>query len=239
MNERDPHPPGDEESVRPSHQRQAREDMARAERWLRTDPRDRRWIMRGIVAALVLHAAVLFARIPGWGEPRRVEMPLEEAMQVEFLKPPPPPPPPAKEKPKPKPKAKPIPRPDPTPDEVEPIPEPEPPLPEVQTPEPPPVAAPPAPPQLTGPIRVSPGQGPGLIKRVEPEYPRVLQSARVQGSVVLDAIVRTDGSVADVKVLEATHPMFAQAAVEAIKQWRYSPPPNDVILTVKVNFTLK
>jgi TonB family protein len=109
-------------------------------------------------------------------------------------------------------------------------------LPQVETPPPPPVAEPPQP---QGPVRVSPGQGPGLIKRVEPEYPRILQSARLQGSVVLDAIIRTDGSVAEVRVLETTHPLFAQSAVEAIRQWRYSPPPTDVILTVRVNFTIK
>ena len=210
----------------------AREELALAERWLRRDPREKKWITRGVVVALALHAGVLFARMPDWGpDPRRVEPPAEQAMQVQFLKPPPPPPPKV-EKPKPKPEAKKIPRPDPTPTEPEPEPEPEPPVVEV-----PPQPAPP-PPQ-TGPVRVAPGQGPGLIKRVEPQYPPALQTARIQGEVVIDAVIYKDGTVGEIRVLQSANPMFEKAAVDAIKQWRYSQSPFDVILTVRVNFTLK
>jgi protein TonB len=211
----------------------AREELALAERWLGKDPREKKWITRGIVVALLLHAGVLFARMPGWGaDPKRVEPPQEQEMQVQFLKPPPPPPPKV-EKPKPKPQAKKIPMPDPTPTEPEPEPEPEPP-PMVESP---PVQAPPPPP--TGPVRVAPGQGPGLVKRVEPQYPPALQAARIQGEVVLDAVIHKDGSVGEIKVLQAANPMFERAAVDALKEWRYTPSPYDVILTVRVNFTLR
>jgi protein TonB len=213
-------------------QRRAREELELAERWVRQDPRERRWILRGIATALVLHAAVLFAHVPDWGAPKRIDVPKEQAMQVQFLKPPPPPPPKV-DKPKPKPVAKRIPRPDPTPTEPEPIVEPEPTPPPVEIPQPPP------PPQQTGPVRVAPGQGPGLIKRVEPVYPQALQAARIQGAVVLDAIIHKDGSVGEIKVLQSSNKMFEQAAVDAIKQWRYTPTPYDVILTVRVNFTLR
>jgi len=215
---------------RPDEER-AREELALAERWLRRDPRDRKWILRGVVVALALHAGVLFARMPDWGpDPKRVEPAQEQAMRVQFLKPPPPPAPKV-EKPKPKPEAKKIPRPDPTPTEPEPEPEPEPPVVEE------PIAQ--APPPPPGPVRVSPGQGPGLIKRVEPRYPPAMQTARIQGDVVLDAVIFKDGTVGEIRVLQAANPMFEQAAVEALKQWRYSPSPQDVILTVRVNFTLK
>ena len=214
-------------------ERRAREELAEAERWLRRDPRERVWITRGVVVALVLHAGVLFARMPNWGpDPKRVEPPAEQAMQVQFLKPQPPPPPPKVEKPKPKPEAKKIPRPDPTPTEPEPEPEPEPPVVEA-----PPMQAPP--PQPAGPVRVAPGQGPGLIKRVEPQYPPVLQSSRIQGTVVIDAVIHKDGTVGEIKVLQSANPMFEKAAVDALKQWRYTESPYDVILTVRVNFTLK
>jgi len=79
------------------------------------------------------------------------------------------------------------------------------------------------PPQPAGPVRVAPGQGPGLIKRVELYYPPAQQSARIQGAVVLDAVIRQDGTVGDIKVLESANPMFEKAAVDAIKQWRYTP----------------
>jgi protein TonB len=151
----------------------------------------------------------------------------EQAMKVQFLKPPPPPP---KVEPKREPKPKRIPRPDQTPDEPEPEVAPEP-L-EVES------QAPPAPVQ-TGPVRVAPGQGPGLIKRVEPKYPPIAQAARLQGTVVLDAVIRKDGSVGDITVLRSGNQLFDQAAIEALKQWRYTPGPYDVILTVTVHFRIQ
>ena len=212
--------------------RAAASELAEAERWVRRDPDDRRRIQRGLVAAIVLHLVVLFARLPAWGpEPKRIDAPQEQAMKVQFLKPPPPPP---KVEPKPKPQTKRIPKPDPTPQEPEP---------EV-APEPPPVEseAPPAPvtePVQTGPVRVAPGQGPGLIKRVEPKYPPIAQTARMQGTVVLDAIIHKDGSVGEIKILKSGGDLFDQTAIDALKQWRYTTSPYDVILTVTVNFKLQ
>jgi len=91
----------------------------------------------------------------------------------------------------------------------------------------------------TGPIRIGSGQGLSLLKRVEPAYPPAMQAARVEGTVVLDATIERDGSVGDVKVLKSSGPMFERAAVEAVKQWRYSPIPFEGLLTVTVNFTLR
>ena len=93
--------------------------------------------------------------------------------------------------------------------------------------------------QEMGPVRVSAGQGPGLIKKVEPQYPPIARTARLEGRVVVDAIIRKDGTVSDVKVLQSTNAMFEQACVEAVRQWRFTPGQQDVILTVSVNFTLK
>ena len=206
----------------------AASELAEAERWMRRDPEDRRRIRRGLAAAIVLHLVLLFARLPAWGPaPKRVDAVQEQAMKVQFLKPPPPPP---KVEPKREPKPKRIPRPDQTPDEPEPEVAPEP-L-EVES------QAPPAPVQ-TGPIRVAPGQGPGLIKRVEPKYPPIAQAARLQGTVVLDAVIRKDGSVGDITVLRSGNQLFDQAAIEALKQWRYTPGPYDVILTVTVHFRIQ
>jgi len=210
-----------------SQSERAQHEFEQAERWLGSDPAQRRLIVRALIAAIVLHATVLVARMPNWGpDPVRVQAPLEQAMKIQFLKPPAPPPK-APEKP-PEPEAKKIPKPDPTPDEPEPVKAPPPAPPE-----------PPAPIQATGPIRVSAGQGPGLIKKVEPRYPPLAQSARIEGTVVVDAVIRKDGTVSDVTILRSSSKMFDQACIDAVRQWRFTPGSQDVVLTVTVNFTLR
>jgi protein TonB len=211
----------------------AAKEFDQAADWLRIDPGQRRLIARALAAAVALHAAILIARMPSWGpDPLRVDAPAEQQMKVQFLKPPPPPKTPPKP---PEPEAKKIPRPDPKPDEPEPIKQPSPP------PTPPAdIAAPsPAAPQEMGPVRVSPGQGPGLIRKVEPRYPPIARAARMEGTVVVDAIIRADGTVSDVKVLKSSNPMFEPECIQAVKQWRFTPGSQDVILTVTVNFTLR
>lgn len=208
-------------------------ELDQAEGWLRRDPAQRRLVVRALGAALVLHATILVAKMPNWGpEPVRVDAPQEQSMKVQFLKPPPPPP---KAPPKPpEPAKKKIPRPDPTPDEPEPVTAPPPPPVPSTTPAPPS----PVPAQEMGPIRVSPGQGPGLIKKVEPQYPPIARSARMTGTVVVDAVIRKDGTVSDVTILKSSNKMFEQACIDAVRQWRFTPGPQDVVLTVTVNFTL-
>jgi protein TonB len=205
------------------------QEFDQAERWLGSDPAQRRLVIRSLVAALALHATVLVARMPDWGPaPVRVQALQEQAMKIQFLKPPASPPK-VPEKP-PEPETKKIPKPDPRPDEPEPVKAPPP-----APPEPPA----PAPLQQTGPIRVSAGQGPGLIKKVEPRYPPFAQSARIEGNVVVDAVIRKDGTVSDVTVLRSTSKVFDQACIDAVRQWRFTPGHQDVVLTVTVNFTLR
>lgn len=208
----------------------ARHELDLAERWLGRDPVDRRTVWRALVAAFALHLVVLAARMPDFGpDPRRIDAPRAPEMQVRFLEPPPPPKAPPKP---PEPKVERIPRPDPTPQEPEPIVEAEPvPIPVPMAPE-----LPPAP---QAPVRVAPGQGPGLVKRVEPRYPPLAQAARMEGTVVLDAIIRKDGTVSDVKVLSSTKEVFEEPSVAAIRQWQFTPGPYDVILTVTVTFRLE
>jgi len=77
-----------------------------------------------------------------------------------------------------------------------------------------------------------------LIKRVQPIYPPLMQSARMNGQVVLDAIIHPDGTIGDITVLRSTNDAFTQSAIAAVKQWRYTAPGFEGILTVNVNFTL-
>lgn len=87
-----------------------------------------------------------------------------------------------------------------------------------------------------GPVRI--GSGLSAISKVNPVYPPIMERARLEGTVVLDAIIRRDGSVGDIRVLQSTSPAFEQAAIAAVSQWRYTPLPYEGVLTVRVNFTL-
>lgn len=91
--------------------------------------------------------------------------------------------------------------------------------------------------QPTGPVRIASGTL-TLLKKVTPIYPSVMQSARMPGVVVLDAVIHPDGSIGDITVLRSTNEMFTRAAIEAVKKWRYTTLPYEGIVTVTVNFTL-
>src|SRR5688572_6266320 len=108
-------------------------------------------------------------------------------------------------------------------------------------PPPPPPKEPPAP---KGPVRVG-GKisAPQVVHRVNPDYPAVAQQARVGGDVVLEAVVGPDGRVQSVRVVKS-HPLLEQAAVNAVKQWRYEPlrlngEPTPFVLSVTVAFTVR
>lgn len=88
-------------------------------------------------------------------------------------------------------------------------------------PEPPP---PPPVPEAAPPIRIGGKiQSPTLVHRVEPFYPPVAVSARLQGLVILEALVDRDGTVADVKVLRSAGSVLDREALIAVRQWRYAP----------------
>jgi protein TonB len=93
-------------------------------------------------------------------------------------------------------------------------------------------------------VRVSPGVSKGLlIHRIEPTYPPVARQARIQGVVLLTAVIDKDGNIQNLQVVSG-HPMLAPAAIEAVKQWRYKPfllngQPLEVETTVTVAFSLR
>ncbi len=92
-------------------------------------------------------------------------------------------------------------------------------------------------------VRVSQGVSQGLlIHQVKPNYPPLARQARIQGSVVLQAVIAKDGSIQGLHLVSG-HPMLAPAAIEAVKQWRYKPyflngEPVEVETQITVNFTL-
>ena len=102
---------------------------------------------------------------------------------------------------------------------------------------------PPPPPPPPAPVRVG-GQikAPALIARVDPEYPAIAQAAQLEGMVILEATVDQTGRVESVKVLRSAG-LLDGAAVDALKQWRYSPlmlngRPTPFVLTVTMQFHL-
>jgi len=143
-----------------------------------------------------------------------------------------------------------VPIPDPTPEEPEPIREPEP---EIE-PEPLPpdvefLIGVPEPPPPSGPLLAGVGDvtNPVLIPetKVQPDYPELARVARLEGSVILQAIIHEDGSVGNLEILRCNRPNmgFEDAAVDAVRQWRYEPAtqngrPVEVYFTVFVEFKL-
>ena len=73
-------------------------------------------------------------------------------------------------------------------------------------------------------------------------YPPIAQSARIQGVVIIEATIGVNGRIQDARILRSI-PLLDAAAIDAVKQWRYTPTllngrPVPVIMTVTVNFTL-
>ncbi|HSE48565.1 MAG TPA: TonB family protein [Terriglobales bacterium] len=92
-------------------------------------------------------------------------------------------------------------------------------------------------------VRVSGGVTAGnLVYGPKPPYPAIARTARVQGAVVLHAIISKTGTIENLQVVSG-HPMLTQSAMEAVRQWKYKPyylngEPVEVDTTITVNFTL-
>ncbi len=107
----------------------------------------------------------------------------------------------------------------------------------------PPPAARVHPARPTGPIHVSEGVAAGqLIVPIQPHYPAIAQQAHIQGTVVVSAVISTEGRIGSLRVVSGP-PMLVQAAVDAIRQARYRPwtlngEPVEVETTIDVVFRL-
>jgi TonB family protein len=96
-----------------------------------------------------------------------------------------------------------------------------------------------------GPYR--PGSGidpPSVLREVKPAYTEDGRRQGVEGDVVLEIVVRRDGSVGEVKVLRRLGAGLDQKAIDAVRQWRFSPArrqgaPVDVVVEVAVEFKLR
>jgi protein TonB len=94
-----------------------------------------------------------------------------------------------------------------------------------------------------------PGSGivlPRPIREVKPQYTADAMRAKIQGQVLLEAVVLPDGSVGDVEIVRSLDPVFGldQEAIKAAKQWRFVPgtrqgQPVAVLVTIEMTFTLR
>jgi protein TonB len=103
--------------------------------------------------------------------------------------------------------------------------------------------APPPPPKVPQRIKLGGNvQEAKIVARPSPTYPPLARQARIQGNVVLHAIIDKDGTVTQLEVISG-HPLLVQSALAAVKQWKYQPTllngePVEVDTTITVNFVL-
>ena len=96
-----------------------------------------------------------------------------------------------------------------------------------------------------GPYR--PGSGiepPRVLREVKADYTEDARRRGINGDVVLEIVVRRDGSVGDVKVLQGLGGGLNDRAIQAVRQWRFAPARRqgsavDVIVEVAVEFKLR
>jgi protein TonB len=104
--------------------------------------------------------------------------------------------------------------------------------------------APSLPPSPQPPVHLHKGiEAPKKIVDVTPTYPSIAQATRVKGMVILEAVIDVHGNVTSVQVLRSV-PLLDQAAVDAVRQWRYTPArlngqPVPVIVTITINFSMQ
>ena len=214
--------------------------------FLEEEREDNRVMRYSLIGAVVFHIAFFLINLPSFAKQATAEQKEKKVyvvQQVRFQ-----PPPPKQKQEIPKPKAKKVPIPDPTPDEPEPIrleePEPEVDLPEVDDivfgiPDAPPVAEPEGPIHVGGDV-----QKPEKVSAPQPQYTEIARKARIQGVVIVQAIIDKGGNVTNVKVLKGLPMGLSEQAVEAIKKWKFKPAtlngkPVDVYYNLTVNFRLQ
>jgi protein TonB len=94
-----------------------------------------------------------------------------------------------------------------------------------------------------------PGNGvtlPILVREVRPGYTQAAMQQHIEGTVLLDAVVKADGSVGDVTVVRSLDAEYGldEEAVKAVRMWEFKPgtlegKPVAVLITIELNFTLK
>ncbi len=208
---------------------------------------DRKRMMFSTIGAVIFHIVVLILRLPeamAGPVPEPEKPKVYVVQQVRFR-----PPPPQQQMEIPKPRAKRVPIPDPTPDEPEPVRVVDEIEPEVELPDtdiifgipegPPPDAGPEGPIMVGGDVLP-----PEKTFWPQPQYTEIARKARIQGVVIVQAIIDKEGDVTNVKVLKGLPMGLDQAAIDAVKKWKFKPAtlngkPVAVFYNLTVNFRLQ
>ena len=82
-----------------------------------------------------------------------------------------------------------------------------------------------------------------LVTKIQPVYPAAAKAAGIQGLVVLEAVLSAEGVPEDIRVVSSPSDDLSQSALDAVRQWRYSPTllngePISVVTEINVNYTL-
>lgn len=206
---------------------------------------DKKNMRIAIGVAIALHIVFFLIRVPEMiAQQQEAKKPKVYVVQQVRFKPPPP----KQQKDIPKARAKKVPIPDPTPDEPEPIRLPEEIDTEIEIPDTDiifgiPEGPPPAEPE--GPIRVGGDvQPPVKISAPSPQYTEIARKARIQGVVIVEAIIDKTGAVTNVKILKGLPMGLDTAAADAVAKWKFKPAtlngkPVAVIYNLTVNFRLQ
>jgi protein TonB len=95
-------------------------------------------------------------------------------------------------------------------------------------------------PQAEGPVAAE-LSGPTALRKVDPKYPPELRDKRVQGEVILYAVIRADGSVDSIQLVRGIEPTLDANAMQALAQWKFRPAerqgvPVDIETVVRIPF---
>ena len=210
------------------------------------DASDRKFTRVAFIVAAIVHAALFALKFPELAaqDAEERKQKVYVVQQVRFR-----PPPPEQKQEIPKARSKKVPIPDPTPDEPEPIRLEEEIEEEIELPTddiifgipegPPPV-------EPSGPIHVGGDMNPPVkLHAPQPQYTEIARKARIQGVVIVQAIIDKQGNVTSVKLLKGLPMGLDTAALDAIKKWRFEPAtladgrPVAVYYTLTVNFQLQ
>jgi periplasmic protein TonB len=227
----------------PTHRAEPGPD-ARLSAYYLEESEDKKAIRWAFGIALLLHLTLLFVHLPEVAQAEPPPPEKEKVYVVQQVRFKPPPPEPTPELPQIRERIVPIP--DPTPDEPEPIRpaqviEPEIELPTdviIEIPEGPPPVEP------TGPVPVGGDvTAPVKVHTPKPQYTELARRARIQGLVIVQAVIDKRGQVVDAEVLRGLPMGLDQAAVDAVRRWRFEPAtlngkPVDVYYSLSVTFTL-
>ena len=234
---------GESIEARPPAAREAGGDLFHL--FLSEEREDQRKMHAALAVAVIFHGLLLWITFPAV-ESQEIEPPEKpkviQLAQIERFKKPEPKPPEI-----PEPKALKVPMPDPDPDDPEPIP--------VELPEPevqltmddvPLFDLPEAPPEPTPSVVRVGGQvePPERLVYVPPKYTEIARKARIEGDVILEATIDTEGRVVNISVLKGLPMGLTEEAVRAVEQWRFEPStlrgkPVAVLYVLTVKYSLQ